>query len=150
MSPRDRRHDGLYDLQKQPVKEWIVERFAHELAGELAAWPPPFEAWVPAELRQRWSAATGEPPRDDVVRFALEVARLELERAFEEVDRLMREEAPRRWQTPAEAAAGHLVARFVTERCLDLKERAEGARLARADLARAVELAARRRFGAAS
>jgi hypothetical protein len=38
---RDRRYDWLYERQKQPVKGYILERFAGELAGELAAWPSP-------------------------------------------------------------------------------------------------------------
>ena len=146
--PRDRRWDFLHDRQKQPVREFILDRFAAEVAGELAAWPPPFAEWIPDELRARYAAASGERPRDDVLRFALELARLELASEFEAIDRLMSDEAPRRWQSAAEAAAGHLVVRYVTERCLALKEHAEGARLSRADLSRAVDAVERLVFAA--
>ncbi len=142
---RDRRWDHLYELQKRPVKEYILERFAEELAGDLAAWPPPLE-WVSDELRRRYSAGLAERPSDDALRLALEVARLDLERRFEAIDALVRNEAPRRWRTDAETAAGHLAARFVTEKCLALKEWAEGAQLTRADLARAVAAAERHAF----
>ena len=40
---RDRRWDFLYDRQRQPVKAYVLERFAEELAEELRAWPPPFD-----------------------------------------------------------------------------------------------------------
>jgi len=143
---RDKRWDHLYDLRKQPVKELILERFAEELARDLAAWPPPLLEWVSEELRRRWAPGLSEKPGEEVLRLALEVARLDLEREIEAIDRLMESEAPKRWRTPAEEAAGHLLVRFVTEKCLSLKEWAEGAKLTRADLARAVRLAERRLF----
>ncbi len=142
---RDRRWDFLYDRQKQPVKAYLLERFAEELARELQAWPPPFLEWVSEDLRRRWAAGAAERPRDDVLRFALELARLDLIREFEEVERRLRSEA-HRLQTPAEEAAVHLLVRLVTEECLGLKEHAEGARLRREDLAGMLDLVERRLF----
>jgi uncharacterized protein (DUF2236 family) len=141
---RDRRWDFLYERQKQPVKDFVLERFAEELARELSAWPPPFVDWVSEELRRRYAAGLADPPREEVLRLALEVARLDLLRQFEAIDRLMDREAPRRWRTAAEAAAGHLIARFVAEKCLALKEQAAEARLSRAELAEALRAAERR------
>lgn len=141
---RDRRWDYLYDRRTEPVSEYIVGRFAEELATDLASWPPPFVAWVSEELRERYAAGLEVKPREQVVRFALHVAKLDLRLDFEAIDRLMGEETQRHWQTPEEAAAGHLIVRFVTEKCLALQEWAEGARLSRADLVRAVELVEQR------
>ncbi len=138
---RDRRWDHLYDLERRPAKEYILERFAEELASDLAAWPPPVVEWVSEELRRRYATGLAERPSDDALRLALEMARLDLAREFEAIDALIRNEASHRWRTEAEAAAGHLVALFVTEKCLGLKEWAEGARLTRADLAGAVAAA---------
>ena len=80
---RDRRWDFLYDRQRQPVREYVVERFAAHLAREIRAWPPPFVDWVSEGLRRRWSAGAEERPRDEVVRLALELSRLELAREHE-------------------------------------------------------------------
>ena len=143
--PRDRRWDFLHDLERQPIREWIVERLGEELARDLASWPPPVE-WVSDALRARYALGLAERPREDALRFALGLARLDLVRDVEGFERAMADQAARRWPTPAEAAAGHLVVQFVTEKCLALKEHAEGARLSRDDLARAVELAERRLF----
>jgi hypothetical protein len=143
---RDRRFDWLYERQKQPVKEYILERFAGELADELAAWPPPDLAWESEALRQRWQAGAARKPRDQVVRYALEIARLDLARAWEEIDRRMQGEAALHWQTDDERAAGHLLVGLVTEKCLALKEYAEGARLTREDLVGALGLVERRLF----
>jgi hypothetical protein len=142
---RDRRWDHLYDRERQPVKAYVLERFAGELARELEGWPPPFVEWVSDELRARWAAGAAERPRDDVLRFALEVARLDLVRDFEGVERHLAADA-HRLQTPAEAAALHLLVRLVTEKCLGLKEYAEGARLRREDLAAMLHDVERRLF----
>ncbi|HEY6104751.1 MAG TPA: hypothetical protein VIV59_02120 [Anaeromyxobacteraceae bacterium] len=143
---RDRRWDFLYDREKQPVKAFLLERFVGSLAEELAAWPPPFVEWLTEDYRRRYQAGMAQRPREEVVRFALEVARLDLAREVEALDATMRNEAPRRLRGPAEEAAAHLLSRFVSEKCLSLKEWAEGARLSREDLVRAVDLVERRLY----
>jgi hypothetical protein len=142
---RDRRWDFLYDRRRQPVKAYLLERFGEELARELEAWPPPFVDWVSEELRRRWAAGAAERPREDVVRLALEVAKLDLLREFEAIERKLGTEA-HRLQTPAEEAALHLLVRLVTEKCLGLKEHAHGARISREDLAAALGAVERRLF----
>jgi hypothetical protein len=142
---RDRRWDFLYDRQRQPVKAYVLERFAEELAREVAAWPPPFLDWVSDELRARYAAGAAERPRDDVVRLALELARLDLLREWEAQERHLRAEA-HRLQSPAEEAAAHLLTIFLTEKCLGLKEYAENVPLARTDLAAALDAVERRLF----
>jgi hypothetical protein len=142
---RDRRWDFLYDRQRQPVRAYVLERFAEELAGELRAWPPPFVEWVSDELRARWAAGVEATPRDDVIRFALELARLDLSREWDEVERRLREER-HRVQSPAEEASLHLLVRLLTEKCLGLKEHAEALRLTRADLTGCLDAVERRLF----
>ena len=143
---RDRRWDFLYDRQKQPVKDVVVERLAEELARQIDDWPPPFADGVSEELRRRWAAGAAARPPDEVVRLALELSRLDLARDLEAYDERVRNAAPRSCRGPADEAALHLLSCHVTEACLSLQEWAEGARLTRADLARAVELAERRLF----
>lgn len=143
---RDRRWDYLYDRQKRPVKELVLEKFAEHLAGELQRWPPPFVDWVSDELRSRYGSGVAERPRDDVLRFALELARLDLAREYEAYEQRLVNEKGRRWLTPEEAASGHLLVLLLTEQCLELKEHASGARLDRADLVRALDQVERRLF----
>ncbi len=142
---RDRRWDYLYERQTQPVKEYVLDRFGAELAEELRAWPPADVAWSSEAERARWAAGAAVHPRDDVIRLALEIARLDLAREFEEVEvHLAR--ASHRLQGPAEEAALHLLVRLITEASLELKERADRMHLARADLIAAVDRAERRLF----
>ncbi len=142
---RDRRWDFLYDRQKQPVKAYLLDRFGEELARELEAWPPPFVEWVSEDLRRRWAAGAAGKPKDDVVRFALEIARLDLLRELEEIERRLAAGA-HRLPSPADEAALHLLVRLVTEKCLGLKEHAEGARIRREDLAAMLDGVERRLF----
>ncbi len=142
---RDRRWDFLYERHKQPVKSFVLGKFAEELARDLASWPPPFEEWVSEELRTRWAAGAADPPREDVLRFALEIARLDLLREFEEVERRL-EAGAHRLQSRAEEAALHLLVRLLTEQCLALEERVEGTRIRRPDLAAALDDVERRLF----
>ena len=143
---RDRRWDYLYDRQKRPVKELVLEKFAEHLAGELQAWPPPFVEWVSDELRARYAAGTAQRPRDDVLRFALELARLDLAREYDAYEHRLVNGRASRWPTPEDEAAGMLLVLLLTEQCLELKERAPGAHLGRADLVHALELVERRLF----
>ena len=143
---RDRRWDHLYDARKQPVKEVVLSRFAEELADRLRTWPPADVEWLSDELRERHGAGLLGPPRDEVLRLGLELSRLDLLREHERFDEAMRNRAPLVCQGPADEAALQLLVLYVGEECLSLKEWAEGAKLTRADLARAVDLVERRLF----
>jgi hypothetical protein len=143
---RDRRYDWLYERQKQPVKQYILERFAAELGDELRAWPPPDLEWESEALRLRYQEGAATPPRQAVVRFALELARLDLQREFEAIEQRLAGDGGGALQSDAERAAAHLLVRLLTERCLSLKEYAEGARLTREDLVGALGLVERALF----
>jgi hypothetical protein len=142
---RDRRWDYLYDRQRQPVKDYVLDRFGAELAEELSSWPPAALEWSSEAERARWSIGAAAPPREDVLRLALELARLDLARAFDEAEAHRAREA-HRLHSPGEEAAVHLLARLVTEACLELKERADAMRLTRDDLIAAVDRVERRLF----
>jgi hypothetical protein len=142
---RDRRWDYLYDRERQPVKEYVLDRFSEELADELRAWPPAELEWSSEVERARWAAGAAAHPRDDVIRLALEIVRLDLSREFERIEAHLARQA-HRLQSPAEEAALHLLARLVTEACLELKDRADRMRLGRADLVAAVDRVERRLF----
>lgn len=143
---RDKRYDWLYERQKQPIKRYLLERFAQELAAEIEGWPPPGLEWESEALRRRWQAGAATPPGELVIRYALQIARLDLERAWDEIDRRLRGEADGWWTSPEERSAGQLLVKLITERCLWLKERASRARLTRADLCGAIGLVEEKLF----
>lgn len=127
------------------MKEYVLDRFSAELAAELRAFPPAVLAWASEAERARFAAGAASRPRDDVLRLALEIARLDLAHEFERMDAHRAREG-HRLHSPAEEAALHLLVRLVTEACLELKERAHGLRLSRADLVSAIDRVERHLF----
>jgi len=142
---RDRRWDFLYDRRPQPVKEYVLDRFGAELAAELRAWPPADLAFASEAERARFLPLAASPPRDDILRLSLEIARLDLRREFERIEAHLLQEG-HRLHSRAEEASLHLVARLLTEACLELKERADGLFLTRADLVSAIDRVERHLF----
>lgn len=116
--PRDRRWDFLYDREKQPIRSYLLAEFARVLAGEV-------EAARPAEL---------------VLRTALEAARLDLARDWDAAERAVAT------LPEGDQAGARALVRELTEACLALQERAEGARLKRPDLVEALRLVEQRLF----
>ncbi len=143
---RDRRWDHLYDLQRRPVKEVVLERFADELATRLRAWPPAGLEWTSDDLRRRLSPGLDAPPRDEILRLGLALSRLDLLREHEAYDAILRNRGPEVLRGEADAAALQLLVAYLGEECLSFKEWAEGARLTRPDLAHALDLVERRLF----
>ena len=134
----DRRWDFLYERQAQPVKKFVLARFAELLAQEIRAWPPAELIWEDEAQRARWAKGAAARPRDEVIRLALEAARLDLAHEYERIEAFLSSES-HRLQGATEEAALHLLSRLVTESCLELKERADRLRLSRADLCEAVD-----------
>jgi hypothetical protein len=119
--PRDRRWDFLYERQKQPVKTFVLDRFADELADALR---PEAEADGPA------------------LRLALELAALDLARDWDGLEARLEAAA----LPPVRRDRARALGRELVERCLELKERATGARLGRPELAEALRLLEARVF----
>lgn len=115
---RDRRWDFLYDREKQPIRSYLLGEFARVLAEEIGA----------------------ARPADPVLRAALEAARLDLSRDWDDAERVVA-------ALPAlEQAGARALVRELTEACLALQERAEGARLRRPELVEALRLVEGRLF----
>lgn len=142
---RDRRYDWLYERQKQPVKQYVLTRFAGELADELRAWPPPDLEWESEALKARWQAGAAAPPRPEVLRSSLALARLDLRREYQGVEQGLGALGGTA-QGEVDRAAAHLLLRLVTERCLGLKEYADGLKLTREDLVGALDQVERALF----
>ena len=135
---RDKRWDFLYEQGRRPVKEFVLERFAEALAGELRAWPPENLAWSSEAERARWEAASAVRPREELFRLALAMARMDLRREFDEAEAHLARAAAR-LRGKAEEDLARLLSRALSEACLELKERADRVRLSREDLVAALD-----------
>ncbi len=124
------RWDHLYDLKPVPLTEHFLEEAAKLLAQDLAKWPLEVEAWATPADQARFGplvASDSARPDDAVWTAAFSLARLELEREFEQIDDYMRNE---RWRAVTPPGMGveqlHFLTRFLTEQMLGIAEATEG------------------------
>lgn len=124
------RWDHLYDLKPVPLTEHFLEEASKLLAQDLAKWPPEVEGWATPADQARFGPLVAEGstrPDDAVFTAAFALARLELEREFEQIDDYMRNE---RWRavTPPGTGVEQLLflTRFLTEQMLGIAEATEG------------------------
>ena len=86
-------YEWLYEREKQPLKEYVLDEVAKHLSRAVEAFPPSIEEWENEELRTRYApllATVTQRPRVGVVRVALRLYRWELERDVEAIDHYMR------------------------------------------------------------
>jgi len=86
------RWDWLYERQPQPLKAWVLDQVARELARAVEEFPPHVEEWERPEQRARFEPvfeAVRGRPGSGPVRLALRLLRLEIARDYEQIDRIM-------------------------------------------------------------
>lgn len=91
-------YEWIYERQSQPLKEYVLDEVAKTLAQAVEEFPPIIEEWEREDLRLRFEpmllALKGRRPELNVVRVALTLFRLELDRDVVAIDDYMRNE---RW-----------------------------------------------------
>jgi len=135
------RWDHLVDRKPQELKDYVLGQVADRLAAELRAWPPALEEWLDESARQRFRAAVERPsaPGPSTLRVACEMARRELLRDYELIDRFWRSGAHRELlPDELEETTAHFVTRYLVDAALAFQELAQG-KFARKDLVALLE-----------
>jgi hypothetical protein len=136
------RWDWLYEVRPQPLKDYVLDRVAKELGDEIDRWPPRIESWESEEARLRFQplleGRVGRPPRGPL-RLALRLARWDLQREFELIDKYMqgqhyKEDAPGQYDFDL----AMFLWRYLTDQILSFKEQV-GSRFTRAELCGVVD-----------
>jgi hypothetical protein len=129
------RWDYLYEIGPRPAIDVLLDEAARAFSDDLGRWPPPLEAVDPSLL----PIIEGQRPHPLAFREAFRLARWDLERDYEAIDRWQE----RGWQeaqlNPSEKEAAIFLSRYLTERLFDLAEAVQS-RLRRKEL---LELLAR-------
>jgi hypothetical protein len=123
-------YEWIYERESQPLKEYVLDEIAKGLAKVVEEFPPVIDEWEREDLRARFepllARRTGRPPLD-VVREAVGLYRLELERDIEAIDQYMREE---RWRAAGLSEDDRELVVFLwqywTEQTLAFKDYADG------------------------
>ncbi len=146
------RWDFLYEKKAVSLSEHLVDEFAGFVAQDLAGWPLAIDSFATPEDAARFApllAPDSPRPGASIYLGAFLLARLELEREYEQIDEFMRNE---RWRAYATSGRSYdamiLISRYLTEQMLSVLERTEG-RVNRARLAECLDRAQKRWLSAA-
>ncbi len=86
-------YEWIYETESQPLKEYVLDVVAKQLAIAAEQFPPRVEEWERPDLQARFAPLlekTFGRPRLGVLRVSLKLYRWELEREVEAIDQFMR------------------------------------------------------------
>jgi hypothetical protein len=148
------RWDRWYEARSVTPEGMLQDELVKTLLEDLGRWPPPIEGgFHDDKLRARFApilehllAGASTRPTDAVFRTAFQLARWELERAFEALDHFARNDhAARVAQDAGERLALEFLHRWLTEFALEILEVVP--RLKRRDLVAVLQRAEARLLG---
>ena len=135
------RWDYLADREPQELKEYVQDRVAERIAADQRAWPPAVDEWLDEAARRRFRAAIERPsaPGRPTLQVACEMARREMLRDYDLIDRFWRSGAHRDLvPDELEETTAHFVTRYLVDAALAFQELAKG-KFARTDLVTLIE-----------
>jgi hypothetical protein len=130
------RWDHILDKKPQELRDYVLDQVADQLAKDIREFPPPIEEWLDDALKARYAkvlARLGRPELE-TMRVACELAREEMLREYESIDRFCRSPEYRRLlPNELEEQTAHFLTRYLVDSALTFQEHAQG-KFRRADL----------------
>jgi len=135
------RWDRLAEQKPQELREYALGMAADEIADELRTFPPRIEEWLDPAVQEKYREALSRPspPPESTVRVACELARQELLRDYDLVDRFFQSGAFRaELPDDLEEQTAHFITRYLVDSALTFQEHAQG-KFSRKDLVSLME-----------
>src|SRR5882672_998981 len=135
------RWDHILDRKPQELREYVLDKVAEQLALDVRNFPPRIEEWLDESLEARYASVLSRVgrPELDTYRVACELAREEMLREYELIDRFCRSEQYRRLlPDPLEEQTAHFLTRYLVDSALQFQESAQG-KFSRRDLVALME-----------
>ena len=135
------RWDHILDRKPQEIRDYVLDKVADQLVDDLRRFPPRIEEWLDAALEARYANVLSRlgRPELDTYRVACELAREEMLREYELIDRFCRSEEYRRLlPDPLEEQSAHFITRYLVDSALTFQEFAQG-KFSRRDLVALME-----------
>jgi hypothetical protein len=135
------RWDRLFDRKPQELRDYVLDQVADQLAKDVRDFPPPIDEWLDASMKERYGQALLRPgaPPQDTYRVACELAREEMLREYELIDRFCRSPEYRKLlPDPLEEQTAHFLTRYLVDSALTFQEAAQG-KFKRAELVKLIE-----------
>ena len=123
------RWERILDQKPQDARDYVLDKVADQLAGDLRDFPPPIDEWLDDALKARYSkvvARTGRPELE-TYRVACELAREEMLHGYELIDAFCRSpEYKRLLPSELEEQTAHFMTRYLVDGALAFQEFAQG------------------------
>ncbi len=135
------RWERILEQKPQELKDYVLDKVADQLAEDVREFPPPIEEWLDEGLKARYAkvlARLGRPELD-TYRVACEMAREEMLREYDLIDRFCRSDEYRRLlPNELEEQSAHFITRYLVDSALAFQEYAPD-KFRRADLVTLME-----------
>ena len=135
------RWDYILDQKPQELKDYVLDQVADQLAQDLRNFPPAIEEWLDEALKARYQKVVARlgKPQLETYRVACELAREELLREYELIDRFCRSsEYKALLPNDLEEQTAHFMTRYLVDGALAFQEYAQG-KFRRSDLVALME-----------
>ena len=123
------RWDHILDRKPQELRDYVLGKVADQLVDDLRRFPPRIEEWLDAALEARYANVLSRlgRPELDTYRVACELAREEMLREYELIDRFCRSDDYRRLlPNELEQQTAHFITRYLVDSALAFQEHAQG------------------------
>jgi hypothetical protein len=140
------RWDHILDRKPQEIRDYVLDKVADQLVDDLRRFPPRIQEWLDAALEARYANVLSRlgRPELDTYRVACELAREEMLREYELIDRFCRSDEYRRLlPSELEQQTAHFITRYLVDSALAFQEHAQG-KFRRRDLVTLMEKVERR------
>jgi hypothetical protein len=135
------RWDHILDQKPQELKQYVLDKVAEQLVEDLRQFPPRIEEWLDPALQVRYERVLARPGRPELetYRVACELAREEMLREYELIDRFCRSDEYRRLlPNELEEQTAHFITRYLVDSALTFQEHGQG-KFSRRDLVALME-----------
>jgi hypothetical protein len=130
------RWERILEQRPQELKDYVLDKVADQLTQDLRDFPPRIDEWLDEALRARYAqvlSRTGRPELE-TYRVACELAREEMLREYELIDRFCRSSEYRRLlPSDLEQQTAHFLTRYLVDSGLAFQEYAKN-KFSRRDL----------------
>ena len=135
------RWERVLEQKPQELKDYVLDQVADALSEDLRNFPPPIEEWLDEALKARYAKVLARMGRPELetYRVALEMAREEMLREYELIDRFCRSpEYGKLLPSELEQQSAHFITRYLVDSALAFQEYA-GGKFKRRDLVALME-----------
>ena len=123
------RWDHILDRKPQELRDYVLDKVADQLVDDLRRFPPRIEEWLDDALEARYANVLSRlgRPELDTYRVACELAREEMLREYELIDRFCRSDDYRRLlPNELEQQTAHFITRYLVDSALAFQEHVQG------------------------